>query len=222
MRARGPEAEWFDVIGVVAHQRHASLAVEAREAVFLTNGQVGHGLANAWAVRTAGDPLALVALVRGVLAAVDPQVPMSDVQPMQALLDRAMAPTRFVLVLFSVFAIIAVLLAAVGLYGVLSTAVRQRTAEIGVRLAFGAPPGSIQRLFVTEGLRLSAIGVGLGLVATLLLSRLMSSLVVGIAPTDPGTYGAMIALFIGIAALASWLPARRAARLSPTSALKLE
>jgi predicted permease len=222
MRIRGTEPEWFDVIGVVAHQRHASLAVEAREAVFLTDGQVGHGVANAWAVRTAGDPLALVPGVRDVLADIDAQVPLADVQPMQALLQRAMAQTRFVLVMIGVFTAIAVLLAAVGLYGVLSTGVRQRTAEIGVRLALGAPPASIQRLFVREGLRLSAVGVALGLVTALLLSRLMASLLVGVAPTDPITYGAMTLLFIAIAAAASWLPARRAARLPPTTALHQE
>jgi putative ABC transport system permease protein len=222
MRIRGPEAEWFDIIGVVAHQRHASLAVEAREAVFLTNGQIGHGIANAWAVRTAGDPLALAPMVRTVLADIDPLVPMSDVQPMTALLQRAMAPTRFVLAMIAVFAIIAVFLAAIGLYGVLATSVRHRTAEIGVRLAFGAPPASIQRLFVGEGLRLAAFGVVLGGIAALLLSRVLTTLLVGVEPTDPLTYGAMVLLFFAIAAAASWIPARRASRLSPASALNPE
>jgi ABC-type antimicrobial peptide transport system permease subunit len=159
-------------------------------------------------------------MVRNILGEIDPQVAVSDVQPMQALLDRAMAPARFLLILIGVFAIIALLLAAIGLYGVLSTAVRQRTAEIGVRLAFGAPTASIQRLFVAEGLRLSAAGIGLGVAGALLLSRLLSSLLVGVTPTDPGTYGAMALLFLGIAAVAAWLPARRAARLSPLGALK--
>jgi predicted permease len=221
MRVRGgPEAEWFDVIGVVAHQRHTSLAAEGRETVFLTNGQIGHGAADSWAVRTAGPPLALVPMVRELLAEVGPLVPLANVQPMDALLQRAMAPTRFVLVLIGVFAAIALILSTVGLYGVLSTTVRQRTAEIGVRVAFGAPPSSIQRLFIGEGMRLSGAGIGLGIVGALLLTRLISSLLVGVAATDPVTYLAVAALFLAITAFASWLPARRAARMPPVHALK--
>jgi predicted permease len=223
MRIRGPEAEWWDIIGVVAHQRHASLAVEAREAVFLTNGQVNHGAANAWAVRTAvADPSSLVPQIRAVLADIDPLVPMADVQPLQALLDRAMAPTRFILLMITIFAGIALILAAVGLYGVLSTVVRHRTAEIGVRMAFGAPPASILRLFVGEGLRLSGVGIVIGVAGALVLTRMLASLLVGVAPTDPLTYVAMAVLFAAIAALASWLPARRASRLAPTAALREE
>ena len=141
---------------------------------------------------------------------------------MQALVSRAMAPTRFALVLIGVFAAIAAVLAAVGLYGVLSTTVRQRTAEIGVRMAFGAPQGSIFRLLIGEGLKLSAAGVTVGLIAAFLLTRVMTSMLVGVGATDPVTFGAMVLLFLVIAALASWVPARRAAALQPTIALREE
>jgi putative ABC transport system permease protein len=130
-----------------------------------------------------------------------------------------MAPTRFAMALIALFAGIAAALAAIGLYGVLSSLVRQRGTEIGVRMAFGAEPSGIFRMIVGQGLRLSAIGVGVGLVASLLLTRAMTKLLVDVTPTDPVTYAAMIVVFFGIAVVACWLPARRAARVQPNVAL---
>jgi ABC-type antimicrobial peptide transport system permease subunit len=144
------------------------------------------------------------------------------VQTMESLVDRAMGPTRFALVLIGVFAVIAAVLAGIGLYGVLSTTVRQRTAEIGVRMAFGAPNRSIFGLMIGEGLKLSTAGVALGLVAAYLVTRVMSSMLVGVKPTDPLTFAAIVALFFAIASVASWVPARRAAGLDPTAALREE
>ncbi len=141
---------------------------------------------------------------------------------MQALVDRAMGPTRFALALIGVFAVIAAVLAAVGLYGVLSTTVRQRTAEIGVRMAFGAPHHSIFGLMIGEGLKLSAAGIAFGLLAAYLLTRVMNSMLVGVGATDPMTFGAIVLVFFVIAGVASWLPARRAASLEPTIALREE
>jgi len=135
-------------------------------------------------------------------------------------MDRARAHTRFTLILITVFAIVAALLVAVGLYGVLSTVVRQRTAEIGVRMALGAAPGRIVGLIVAHGLRLSAAGIALGVVAALALTRLMTSMLVQVKSTDPTTFGAMAAVFFAIAMASSWLPARRAAGLDPTIALR--
>ena len=152
----------------------------------------------------------------------DARIPVADVQPMQALVDRARGPTRFALVLIGIFAGIAALLAAVGLYGVLATAVRQRTAEIGVRMAFGSPNRDIFKLIIGEGLKLSAAGIALGLVAAFVLTRVMRSLLVGVGATDPATFAAIVALFLVIAALACWLPARRAATMDPTRALRGE
>ncbi|HTE44518.1 MAG TPA: FtsX-like permease family protein [Gemmatimonadaceae bacterium] len=135
-----------------------------------------------------------------------------------------MAPTRFSLVLIGVFGAVAAILAAIGLYGVLSTTVRQRTAEIGVRMAFGATNESIFRLMIGQGVALSAIGISVGVAASLALTGLMdkASMLISIKPTDPITYGAIAALFVVIASVASWLPARRAASLDPNVALREE
>jgi len=141
---------------------------------------------------------------------------------MEALVKRAQAGTRFSLLLIGVFAAIASLLASVGLYGVLSNVVRQRRAEIGVRMSLGATPGSIFKLIVGHGLRLSAVGVAVGMVAAFGLTRAMTSMLVGVKATDPVTFAGMSALFLIIAAIASGLPARRAAALDPTIAMREE
>jgi predicted permease len=222
LRVSGPEAEPFEVIGVIAHQRHASLAVEGREGFYLADGFGGHGIAGRWAVRTAGDPSSIGRAVREQVRAMNPALIVSEMQPMSAFVAKAQSKTRFELALIGVFAAIAALLAAVGIYGVLATGVRQRTSEIGVRMALGAAPQGIFRLVVGEGLRLSAIGLVLGLAAALALTRAMTSMLVGIRATDPLTYAAVAALFLAIAAVSCWLPARRAAGLDPTSALRQE
>src|SRR5262245_55283830 len=134
LRITTPEAEWYEVIGVVEHERHSSLALPGPEAVFVPNGHFGHGFSGRWAVRTAGDPMAVAVAVRAAVAGVDPRTPIAEVRPMTALVDKAMAPARFTATLIGIFAAVAVVLAAVGLYGVLSTIVRQRTAEIGMRM----------------------------------------------------------------------------------------
>jgi putative ABC transport system permease protein len=135
-----------------------------------------------------------------------------------------MAPTRFSLVLIAIFGAVAATLAAIGLYGVLSTTVRQRTAEIGVRMAFGATNESIFRLMIGQGLMLSAVGVAVGIAAALALTGVMekASMLISIKPTDPMTYAAIAVLFILIASVASWVPARRAAALDPNAALREE
>lgn len=141
---------------------------------------------------------------------------------MDALVRRAQASTRFSLELIAIFAAIAALLAGVGLYGVLSTVVRQRTAEIGVRMAVGAGPRSIFNLVVGHGLRLSAAGIALGVLGALAFTRVIASMLVGVKPSDPATYAAMAIIFLTIACVGSWLPARRAAGLDPTVALREE
>ena len=141
---------------------------------------------------------------------------------MQALVDKAMAPVRFTATLIGLFSAVATILAAVGLYGVLSTIVRQRTAEIGLRMVFGAEPRSILNLIVGEGLRLSAMGVVAGIVGALAANRLIASLLVGVGASDPVTFGGIVALFAVVTFVASWLPAYRAARLEPMVALRDE
>jgi putative ABC transport system permease protein len=220
IRVNSPEPEWYEVIGVVAHQRHGSLAVPGPEAMFIPDGHFGHGFAGRWAVRTVGDPNQVVSAVRAAVAHVDPRAPLAEVQPMAAFVDKAMAPLRFTATLIGMFAAVAVLLAAVGLYGVLSTIVRQRTAEIGMRMVFGAPRASILNLVVGEGLRLSAAGMVAGCAGALAVTRVMASMLVGVNPTDPITYAAIVLLFAAIAVTASWLPARRASRLDPMHAIR--
>src|SRR5215475_7375045 len=222
IRVRTPEAEWVEVIGVVGHQRNTSLADPGREQLYFTDGFMRHGLAIHWAVRTKGDPTQYASVIRAEVAKFRPNLLITEMHPMGALVARAQASPRFSLLLIGVFAVIAALLACVGLYGVLSNVVRQRTAEIGVRMALGATPGSIFKLVVGHGLRLSAIGVAAGMVAAFGLTRAMTSMLVGVKANDPATFTAMAALFLIIAAVASGLPARRAARLDPNIALREE
>ena len=222
IRIRTPEPEWVEVIGVVAHQRDTSLAVPGREQIYFTDGFEGHGAVGFWAIHTAGDPAKYASAVRAAIAKLDPHLLLTEMQPMDALVEHAQASTRFSLLLIGVFASVAALLAGVGLYGVLSTVVRQRTPEIGVRMALGAAPGTIFSLVVGQGLRLSAAGIALGLVAAFELTRAMTSMLVGVKATDPATFASMAVLFFAIAAIASWLPARRAAGLDPTAALREE
>ena len=222
IRARTNEPEWYEVIGVVDHQRNTSLSADSREAIFFADGYFGHGAAGRWLVRTTGDPARTAPVVRAEIKRMDPQISVAEMQPMRAFVDRATASTRFALALIGIFAVVAVVLAAVGLYGVLATAVRQRTAEIGVRMVFGAPKASIYQLVVGQGMRLTLAGVVLGLIGAFAVTRVMRSMLVGVAPTDPATFAAIVPLFFVIAAIACWIPARRAAALDPAVALREE
>jgi len=219
IRIRTPEPEWVEIIGVVGHQRVTSLSEPGREQLFVVEKFLG-GVVNRWAVRTAGDPAGIAGAVRAAVAEVDKQFLVSELDVMEAVVRNAQARTRFSLMLIGAFAVIAALLVSVGLYGVLSTVVRQRTAEIGVRMALGAAPDGILRLIVGYGLRLSVAGIALGLLAALALTRGMKTMLVGVSPTDPVTFATMGIVFFLIAAVSFWLPAQRAAALDPTTALR--
>ena len=220
IRIRTPEAEWVEVVGVVAHQRNTSLAEAGREQVYFTDAFVGSGRVRSWAIRTGSDAASYGTEVRAAIKEIDPQLLTTEMEPAEAIVYHAQAGTRFSLLLISLFAVVAGALAGVGLYGVLSTAVRQRTSEIGARMARGAERGNIFQLVVGQGLRLSAAGIASGLVAAFALTRVMSAMLVGVKPTDPATFASMTVMFFAISALASWLPARRAAGLDPTTALR--
>ena len=222
VRLRSNDPEWIDIVGVVDHERNVSLASDGREGIYVMDGFLGFGVANRWVIRTSGDPVALEPAVRGEISRFAPSVPVSELQPMSVFVDKSMAPTRFALVLIGIFAAIAALLAAVGLYGVLATAVRQRTAEIGIRMTFGARSEGIFRMVIGQGLKLCAIGIGGGLVAAFTLTRLIRSMLVGVQPTDPVTFAAIALFFFAVASVACWLPARRAASLDPAVALREE
>src|SRR5438309_10426917 len=222
IRIQTPEPVWVDIIGVVAHERGLSLSEPGREQVYLTDAYVGSGAIDHWALRTGTDPSKYANDVRAAIKAFDSHLLITDMQPMDVVMEKAEAGTRFTLLLIGVFAVIAALLAAVGLYGVLATIVRQRTAEIGIRMALGAQPGNIFQLVVGQGLRLTAIGIAAGLIAAFVLTRGMTTMLVGVKATDPATYTTMSLLFFIVAATASWLPAWRAAGLDPTAALREE
>lgn len=222
VRVQTPEPVWVEVIGVVAHQRDVSLAEKGREQVYFTDGYLGFGFGNQWAVRVAGDPAKFAGDVRMAISGMNAHLAIDEMQPMEGLVEKSEAGTRFTLLLIGVFAVVAGLLAGVGLYGVLATVVRQRTAEIGVRMALGANVGNVFRLIVGQGLRLTAAGIGVGLMAALLLTRGMTAMLVGVKATDPATFFTMAVVFLLIAATASWLPARRAAGMDPTKALREE
>jgi putative ABC transport system permease protein len=222
IRVRSPEPEWVQIVGVVAHQRQTELADPGREQIYFTDGFVGHGRVGQWIVRTQGDPSKYGSRIRAEISSLDPHALIAELHPADYWMEHAQAGTRFSLLLIGVFAVIAALLAAVGLYGVLSTVVRQRTAEIGVRMALGAAPANIFALVASHGFRLSAIAIGIGILAAVALTRVMTSMLVGIKATDPLTFLAIAILFFLIAAIASWIPARRAARLDPTVALRDE
>jgi putative ABC transport system permease protein len=221
-RIRTPEPERFEIVGVVDHQRHTTLASDGREAMFVADAYLGFAAANRWAIRTSGDPSSVAPQVRSAVAAVNPRAGIIEVQPMISFVERARAQTKFALVLIAIFAAIALLLASVGLYSVLSTGVPQLTAESGERRAFGDALGSIFRMMVAEGLWLSAAGIAVGTLAAFGLTGAMRTMLVGVTPTDPATFATMAFGFIVIAIVACGVPALRAARLEPMVALRDE
>jgi putative ABC transport system permease protein len=216
------EAEPFEVIGVVKHQRHTTMMNDGEEGMYFPDGYGQFGAAFRWAVRTSGNPEAIANAVRSALSEQDRRLLLTEPRTWRSYLDEQIAPTRFALILIGVFAAVAAILAMIGLYGVLATTVRQRTTEIGVRMAFGASHGSILSLIIGQGLRLSIGGIALGVLAAIALTRVMASLLVGVTATDPATFAAMAVLFTLIAAFAAWIPALRAAALNPNVALRDE
>jgi putative ABC transport system permease protein len=220
IRIRTPEPEWVEIIGVVAHQRTVSLAEAGREQVYFTDAFMGSGSVRSWALRTSNTPAGYSEEVRAAIKGIDSHLLITEMETADSVVYRAQAGTRFSLLLISVFALIAVTLAGIGLYGVLSTVVRQRTAEIGVRMALGAERNDIVQLIVLQGMRLSAIGIAIGLVAAIVLGRVITAMLVGVKPTDPATFAGVTVVFLTISALASWIPARRASILDPTKALR--
>lgn len=214
--------EAMEVVGVVAHQRASSLADLGREQIYLPDGFGGFGVARYWALRTAGNPAKYSEGVRAAIRSIDPHILILDLQPMETLIQQHQAGRRYSLILLGVFATVAVLLASMGLYGVLASLARERTREIGVRMALGAAPVSIFRLIIGHGVCLSLIGIAIGTLAALALTRAMSSMLVGITPTDPVTFAAMALVFLLIAAAACWLPAHSASAVDPAEALRSE
>jgi putative ABC transport system permease protein len=214
---RGP---WWTIVGVVADVHHADLATAPLAAMYVPQAQFTDSYLVALIKVAAGDPLVLAAPARQVFRDLDPTVPVYRTTTLSDLVAAASAQRTFVMELLGGFALVAVLLAAVGLYGVVSYGVATRTREMGVRVALGAQRGDVVGLVLAGGLRLITIGVALGLAGAALSTRFLGSLVFGVSPIDPPTFAAAAALLIGVALAAHWVPVRRALRIEPARALR--
>ncbi len=215
------QPEWQEIIGVVGDTRHAGLSAAPSEELYVPLLQHASPASNL-VIRTEGDPALIAAEVRRALAEVDKNEPFSAFLTMEENISNSMAPSRFRTVLLGIFALLALSLAAVGLYGVMSYMVSRRTHEIGVRMAMGARREDVLRLVVGQGIKLTLVGLGIGLVGCVALTRLLSSLLYGVAPLDPITF-AVASLVLTVAALlAGYIPARRATKVDPMVALRYE
>ncbi len=217
----GPDKKWITVVGVVGDTKLYGLANPSRLEIYLPYRQNWENDMNL-VVRSAADPASVISTIRGVVAAIDKDQPVFDVHAMRELLDNSVALRRLTLVLLGLFSGLALLLAAIGIYGVISYSVTRRTHEIGIRMAIGAGASSVLWLVLGYGLRLAGTGILVGVVAAFALTRLMSSLLFGIASTDPLTYAAVILAALAIALLACYIPGRRAMRVDPIVALRHE
>jgi predicted permease len=219
--ASGVRSGQKTIVGVVGDVKYGGLDLGAPPEVYLPHAQ--HPVDSMTiVVRTAGDPLAFVPVARADLAALDRELPLSAIRTMDAVVGRSIAERRFTMLLLASFATIAVLLAAVGVYGVLAFVVSQRTQEIGLRLAIGAAPADVVRLFVREGVTLAGIGLAIGLVGALGAARALTTLLFGVTAQDPVTFATVAAALTIAASAASYLPARRAARVDPMEALRTD
>ncbi len=214
-----PESE---IVGVVADVKQTGLDEESPEAVYAPHALVPYIASFTFAIRTSVDPAALAADVRTVVRRLDPGVPLVRVQTMDAILARATAPARSSVLLVGLFAGVALVLAVIGVFGVLSYTVTRQTRELGIRMALGASARRVKLLVLREGMAPVAAGVVLGLAGAFALTRFMNSLLFNVTPTDPATFSVVAVLLASIAALATYLPARRATRVDPVVVLRQE
>jgi len=219
----GPEDPWITVVGVVGDVKHNGMRAEKAPTIYVPYEQYPFWGGQMYLMlRASGDPLSLVASVRREVQAIDSTLPLANIKTGDELMSLAFGQTRFQTTLIALFAVLALLLAAVGIYGVISYSAAQRTHEIGVRLALGARPRDVILLVVGHGLRLASLGVGLGLIGAWGLTWLMKSLLFGVSATDPLTFASIALLLAAVALVASYLPARRASGVDPMIALRYE
>jgi len=213
--------DWITIVGVVGDVRSAGLANEPKPEVYYAYLQERVPFMNL-VIRTGGDPKGLVNRVRGEIWAVDSNLPLSKITTLNELLASSISEQRFNMVVLDIFAALAMVLAAIGVYGVISYSVKQRTHEIGIRMALGAQQNDVLRLVMGEGMTLALIGVGAGLVGAFTLTRVMSTLLYEVSATDPVTFAIVSLILIAVVAVASYLPARKATRVDPMMALRYE
>ncbi len=216
------DAPWRTVIGVVKDVRQNDFVAEPKMQMYFTYRQLQFLMPNALVVRTAVDPLSLSSAVRNAVWAADKDQPVSNINSMDNIIARAVARQRFSMLLLAIFAGLALVLAAVGIYGVMSYSVAQQTREIGIRMALGAQRSDVLRMTVLQGLRLVGFGLIVGLAGALLLTRLMASLLFGISATDPVTFLGISIVLLAVALFASFIPALRATRVDPMVALRAQ
>jgi putative ABC transport system permease protein len=216
-----PNFRWSEIVGVVADVKHDGLQVASGMHAY------GSQLQAAWpfqtiALRSQLDPASLLASARQAIQSVDPNQPVFDAKSMSAIVGESLATRRLILTLFSLFAAVALVLAAVGIYGVIAYSVTQRTHEIGVRVALGAQGGDILRLVLKQGIVLAATGVAIGLAAAFAVTRLMATLLFEVRANDPLTFGLIALALVAVALAACYVPARRAMKVDPMVALRYE
>ncbi len=221
LRRPGKDVPWDTVIGVVRHVRSRTLEAPSRVQVYWSENQATRRSLTL-AIRTRSPARSLTAAVREVVASVDPEQPVYNIRTMAEWTRDSLALRRFGTLLLSAFSGVALLLAAVGIYGMMAYWVGQRTREIGLRAALGARQGDLLRLVMGQGLRLAAVGIGLGLVGALILTRILSTLLFGVGPTDPVTFSGVSLTLLGAMMLACYLPAHRAATVDPMESLRCE
>jgi putative ABC transport system permease protein len=221
--ARNPTVEWIEIVGVVGDVKHFGLDLPEQPALYSPYTQI-----NSWkrwmsfAVRTPADPAAATQAVKDQIWKVDSQLPITKVQTMTNVAAASFDARRFNMLLLTLFAGLALVLAAVGVYGVMSYAVTQRTHEIGIRMALGAQVGNVMKLVMKGGLLIATVGVAIGLAAAFALTRLMSSLLFAVEPTDKTTFAGVSSCLLLIALAACYIPARRATKVDPLQALRYE
>ena len=215
------DVPWIEVVGVVGHTAHEGLDAERRIQLYLPHAQAGDN-AMTIAVRATGNPAAVIGPLRAAVRSVDPDQPIARVRTMQEMMDDALGQRRFSMLLLGLFAGLALLLASIGIYGVMSFDVARRSQEMGVRMALGAKPGNVLSLVVRRGMTLAVVGVVVGLAGAYALSRLIASQLYGVGATDPVTFAIVALLLTGVALAATLVPAIRATRVDPVVAMRAD
>jgi predicted permease len=219
----GNDSTWMEIVGVVGDVRTFGLREEIQPMAYLpmttklSSTEIGLMYL---VVRTTGDPSALIPAVRAAVNRIEPNTPLLAARTMNEVLNASMAETSFTTVILIVAALVALLLGAIGLYGVINYVVSQRTQEIGVRIALGAIPGQVRALVLRQGLTLAAIGIVIGLAGAVALTRLLGTLLYEVNSRDPITFALVALVMLGVSSFAAYVPARRASAVSPLQALR--